>query len=183
MVLEGRDIHCHAGHDRRATEHPDQCPNGNQDIAHGRRRLFPISHEVGDRARQPAPWRCWYERVEVTINVKMPAMILEDRVRVVSMSRMLRLATLFPHGEVSRWSPANGSLMHHNGLDNGSAKPTVAAAAETGFYIEQGRFYTAEANGITKSDNSGAQKKRNNAPITRVELRHRQIREGKQPCN
>lgn len=100
-----------------------------------------MAHEVGDRARHPAPWRGWNKRIEVAIDVKMPAMILEQGARVVNMLRMLRLSTLLPHGEKSRWSPANGTLTHHNGLDNGSAKPTDAAAAKTGFISNRPFLY------------------------------------------
>lgn len=56
MMLEGRNTLRHTSHDRYTAKDTNQSPNSNQAIPHGRWRLGPISQEVGDRTRQPAPW-------------------------------------------------------------------------------------------------------------------------------
>jgi hypothetical protein len=62
------------GHDQNPTEDPDQGPKGNHEVAEGSWCFVPsVSQEVGDGTRQPSPWRMWNQRVQVPVNVHMPA--------------------------------------------------------------------------------------------------------------
>lgn len=51
VMLESWNIHRHTGDDGYSAEYADQSPEGDQNVAHRRRRLRPVSQKMGNGAR------------------------------------------------------------------------------------------------------------------------------------
>lgn len=74
VALERRYVQGDLGDNEDTAESADESPKGDHQVADSLRGLVPsISEKVGDRTRQPAPWRSGQIGIEIGIEVEVPA--------------------------------------------------------------------------------------------------------------
>lgn len=74
MVLEYGHLLGHYFDDNKTDKNADKSPSDHNQITDGLEWLFPMAEEIGDRIRQDAPWWTRYQRIQPSVDVKVPGL-------------------------------------------------------------------------------------------------------------